>query len=212
MTAAWLCLASALFWLSWLLMPGVGVTDTAIIFELVSQRRSEVFASVALQLVSAAAYAPGTAGLLLAEHAHTSRTLRLGCVLLLIGAMGSAADAIFHLVAFEMTAPNVLTPAMIPVMQRLQGPDLGLLLPMVFAFFAGHGLVAWAWRQKSPLARRGLQLQACIPLIIVAGAVARKADLVSGRVVGLAVLAALSASLALVGLGVARLRPTAAAP
>jgi hypothetical protein len=46
--------AAALFWLSWLLMPGVGVTDTRRSFELVGARRSAVLASVVLQLVSAA--------------------------------------------------------------------------------------------------------------------------------------------------------------
>src|SRR5262249_44420301 len=42
-TGAWLLLASVGFWLSWWLMPGVGVTDTATIFALVSQQRASVY-------------------------------------------------------------------------------------------------------------------------------------------------------------------------
>ena len=50
-TGAWLFCASLAFWVSWLLMPGVGVTDPALIFELVGGHRAKVFASVLLQLL-----------------------------------------------------------------------------------------------------------------------------------------------------------------
>ena len=49
--------AGVLFWISWLLMPGVGVTDPQQIFVLVSAARSRVAASVSVQLLSAALYA-----------------------------------------------------------------------------------------------------------------------------------------------------------
>src|SRR5215470_13674671 len=122
LTGTLLILASALFWLAWKLMPGVGVTDTATIFALVREHRADVYLSVVVQLVSAAACAAAVAGLLLGERARTSWAMRAGAVLLLLGALGSAADAIFHVVAFEMTAPGIDLGAMAPVMQKLQGP------------------------------------------------------------------------------------------
>ena len=45
-------------WLSWLLMPGVGVTDSAQIFALVERKRPSVMISVVAQLISAALTAP----------------------------------------------------------------------------------------------------------------------------------------------------------
>jgi hypothetical protein len=203
-TGTWLVLASIGFWLSWWLMPGVGVTDTATIFALVGAHRSSVYASVILQLLSAAAYAPAIVGLLVADAGRGPRALRLGCGLLAAGAMGSAADAIFHLVAFEMTAPGIGLGEMGVVMRKLQGPDLVLILPFVLAFFAGHGAVVWAHRRHDAVARSAAWLLASLPAIAVVGALARGAGVVDGRVVGLAVLGALSGSLALVGISLAR--------
>ena len=196
---AWLLAASLTFWLSWLLMPGVGVTDTATIFALVGAHRESVYRSVVLQLVSAAAYAPGIAGVLGSEWARRGAAVRLGCVLLLVGAMGSAADAIFHLVAYEMTAEGVPGDVVAPVMMRLQGPDLALLLPFVGAFFAGHAILVSALRRRSALARLGFGSLLAVPAIAAAGAAAARAGLLAPRGVGLAALLALVASLAAVG-------------
>lgn len=202
-TGAWLILASVGFWLSWWLMPGVGVTDTSTIFALVSQQRAGVFASVVVQLISAAAYVVGAGRLIASDRARASRAMRIGGALLAVGGVGSAADAMFHLVAFEMTAPGTDLPAMVPVMQRLQGPDLGLLAPFIAAFLAGHVLVALAWRHHDRLARAAWWLLASLPAVAVLGALARRADLVPGRIVGLAVLGVLSGSLALIGIAAA---------
>lgn len=198
-TGAALILASAGFWLCWALMPGVGITDTAQIFARVALHRASVLASVTLQLASAAAYAPAAAGLLGSAWARASAAVRVGAVLLLAGAMGSAADAVFHLVAYEMTAPGIATDAMVPVMVRLQGPDLVFILPLVAAFFAGHAVLAWALRGKGRFARTGFAAIVAAPAIAALGAVATRAGLVPGRIAGLATLAALAGSLALVG-------------
>jgi hypothetical protein len=206
---AWLVAASAGFWLCWALMPGVGVTDAARIFALVGASRGSVLASVVLQLASAAAYAPGAAGLLGSTLARRSRALRLGCVLLVTGAMGSAADAMLHLVAYEMTAPAAPAAALEPVMRRLQGPDLALLLPFVAAFFAGHALVVTALRREGPLARFGFRLLLAAPAIAAAGALAARAGLLPGRLAGLATLGAVAASLAAAGAELLAARPPA---
>ena len=124
---AFLVAASAMFWLSWMLMPGVGVsTDAATIFALVGANRSQrsYRASVVLQLAAASGVRTGghhrrsrppTRNLPIpAQSGSVASSLRSG-------AMGSAADAIFHLVAYEMTGPGVASGAMVPVMTRLQG-------------------------------------------------------------------------------------------
>jgi hypothetical protein len=197
-----LVLASAAFWISWMLMPGVGVTDTATIFARVGTNRPSVLASVILQLVSAASYAPGLVGIAMSDGARRTWTLRVGCVLLAIGAMGSAADAIFHLVAYEMTGPGLASEAMIPVMQRLQGPDLALLLPFVMAFFVGNALLVVAHRKRGPIARAGSLALIASPATLVAGVPMVRLGILAGRVVGLAFLAATAGSLALIGLSI----------
>lgn len=202
--ALWFGLASLLFWAAWLLMPGVGITDTATIFALVSQHRPQVLLSVCVQLLSAAAYVPGVVGLLRSPRAGASLALRWGCGLLAVGAMGSAADAIFHLVAYEMTAPGVQTGAMVPVMQQLQGPDLKLLAPMILAFFAAHGVLAWSSRKLHRLGKVSWVLVLSAPIVIVLGNLARRADLLSGRAIGLGVLAVVSFSLPLAALAFQR--------
>jgi hypothetical protein len=201
---AWLVAASALFWLAWALMPGVGITDAAEIFARVGAARPSVLLSALLQLVSAAAYAPGAAGVLGSAWARDARAVRVGCILLLVGAMGSAADAVLHLVAYEMTAPGVSTAAMDPVMRRLQGPDLAILLPMIAALFAGHAMLAAALRRRGALAALAFRLIVAAPVVAAAGALAARAGWASGRAVGLATLGAVSASLAALGLAIVR--------
>jgi hypothetical protein len=199
----WLVVASVAFWLSWALMPGVGVTDTATILATVGRQRPMVLASVLLQLASAVAYAPGIVTLLVAPPSPTSRGIRTGCALLLVGAMGSAADAIFHLVAYEMTAPGIPPEAVAPVMRKLQGPDLGLLLPFVVAFFAGHAILVPALRTRVPRARHATFVLLAAPVILVAGVPMVRLGLVPGRIVGLGFLAAVAGSLATIGASLA---------
>jgi len=206
-TVLWLAAASLAFWAAWLLMPGVGITDTATIFSLVGRHRTQVLVSVCVQLLSAAAYAPGIVCLLCQRQAAGSRAVRWGAALLAIGAMGSAADAIFHLVAYEMTAPHVDTAAMVPVMQALQGPDLRLLAPMIIAFFAGHALLAWAGHACGRLGRLSWTLLLGVAPVFAVLAAAKRAELVSGRALGLTVLALVSMSLPLAASALSGSRP-----
>jgi hypothetical protein len=136
--------AGLLFWLSWVLMPGVGIVDPAHIFAIVATRRGLVLASVVLQLISAAAYAPALVGLIADVRFGGQRSIRVGAALLAMGAMGSAADAVLHLLAFAMTAPGRDPLAQIPVMAFMQGPGLVLLAPMLLAFFAGGACLSVA--------------------------------------------------------------------
>ncbi len=203
----WLIAGSILFWLSWTLMPGVGVTDTRQIFERVAMQRDAVWLSTLLQLVSAACFAPAVVGLARVGRVLARGGLTWGAVLLAIGAMGSAADAIFHLLAYYMTAPEMDLPAMIPLMERMQGPGLALLAPMLIAFFVGTATLAVACMRAGLVTWR-------TPLFFALGvAVAVSAPLlvrvhVPPRAVGLTVLALVSLALVGVGTGVApRMRP-----
>jgi hypothetical protein len=202
---AGLCLlfASAAFWLSWVLMPGVGVTDTATIFALVGEHRPDVFASVVIQLVSAAAYGAGVVTYFAAQGSSPRKAILAGGVLLAVGAMGSAADAVFHLVAYEMTAPAIPLDAVAPIMRRLQGGDLALLLPFVAAFFVGHALFVYPHRKAGTLGRTGARLLTAAPLVVLLGAPLVRFGVLPGRFVGLGFLGALSGSLLFVGLSLA---------
>ena len=76
MTGCLLSAAALLFWLSWALMPGIGVNDPAQIYALGSSQCSLVAGSVVLQLLSAALYAPALIGLLRTPHGCFGRGRR----------------------------------------------------------------------------------------------------------------------------------------
>ena len=188
---AWLVAAALLFWLAWALMPAVGITDTRQIFEHVAARAPFVRASVIVQLVSAACYAPALVGIARSPAAERRRSILLGATLLLVGAMGSAADAVLHLLAAEMVAPGIDRAAMVPVMARMQGPNLALLGPLLAAFFAGSLALAIGSARAGIVPRWNPWLFAlALPALVLGG--------------GLALLAFVSASQA--GIGVAVLR------
>jgi hypothetical protein len=204
--------AAVLFWISWCLMPGVGVTDARQIFALVSTQRSLVLASVIAQLLSAALYVPGLVGLvgLVGLQADgppaAAHGLRGAAVLLLLGAMGSAADAVLHLLAFAMTAPAVDTQAMVPVMGFMQGPGLGLLAPFLLAFFVGGGRVSYALAKAGVLGRKAAHVHwAALAVALIGGGLAAR-GLLPGRVVGLAALGCVSGAQVLAGLALTRNR------
>jgi hypothetical protein len=187
----WLVAAALLFWLAWALMPAVGTTDTRQIFDHVAARAPSVRASVILQLVSATCYAPALVGIARSPEAEGRRSVALGATFLLIGAMGSAADAVLHLLAVEMVAPGIDRAAMVPVMERMQGPNLALLGPLLAAFFAGSIALAVGGVRAGVVPRWNPWLFAlALPALALGG--------------GLALLACVSASQA--GIGVALLR------
>jgi hypothetical protein len=194
-----LVVAAALFWIGWLLMPGVGVTDAAQIFSLVGAQRPAVRLSVIVQLVSAACYAPAMVGISGLGWKRNRSAITLGAILLLIGAMGSAADAIFHLVAYEMTAPDAPSAPLIPVIARLQGPDLVFVAPMLLAFLLGSIVLAVAMALARQTAAWNPALFLLALVVALAGSRLFSTDPNAQRIVGLAVLALISFSQ--VGLG-----------
>jgi hypothetical protein len=198
----WLVAASALFWLAWSLMPGVGVNDARQILERVALQRDAVWLSVVFQLVSAACFAPPLLALARVGHVRGSRTLRVGATLLAIGAMGSAADAVYHLLAYYMTAPEMPRDALVPLMDAMQGPGLAVLLPMVLAFFAGAAMLAIGAANVGLVSRWNPWLHA-LALVVALSPIWVRIDPSHARAVGLTVLGLIALSLAGIGLGMA---------
>jgi hypothetical protein len=196
--------AAVLFWAAWLLMPGVGVTDPNQIFELVASQRSSVAASVVFQLASAVLYAPALLNLSATRTAKRRRAVKWGAGLLIVGAMGSAADAVLHLLAYAMTAPDVDRAAVTPVMAFMQGPGLILLAPLLLSFFVGGALLSFALAGEGVASRWSPRLQVIGVAAAIAGGGLVSAGWLSGRVVGLAALAAFSAAQALIGASLER--------
>jgi hypothetical protein len=204
MRASSLTMAATLFWVSWLLMPGVGVTDAGQILDLVSSQRPLVLASVIIQLVSAALYAPGLVAVVAEAGAAAPAALRRGAWLLLVGAMGSAADAVLHLLAFAMTAPGLDRTTLVRVMTFMQGPGLVIVAPLILGFFAGGVMLSRALAAAHVVSRWNARLHGMALGVAILGGAAASAQLVSARLVGLVVLGLVAAAQAWIGLALSR--------
>jgi hypothetical protein len=202
-----LCLggAAALFWIAWLLMPGVGITDEHEILTRVAANRESVMLSVAIQLLSAALYAPALVALALRAFTEKQRALVVASVVMLAGAMGSAADAVFHWLAVEMTAPGTDAVAMLPVMARMQGPGLVIVVPLVAAFFLGTWTLAFAAIRARWIGWGSLAFAIGGPVVGLAIAALSPEH---ARVAGLAVLACFAGAQIWVAAGLFRRRAT----
>ena len=191
--------AAVLFWLSWCLMPGVGVTDPAQIFELVARQRSLVMMSVITQLLSSALYIPALLGIVCGTDMAAKPGIRWGAGLLLLGAMGSAIDAVFHLVAYAMTMPGLELGSLLKVMAFMQGPGLRLVGPFILCFFVGGIVLSIALAQWRIVSRTSGHTYLIALGVALAGGATASSGLISSRVVGLSVLGAVSAAQVLVG-------------
>src|SRR5690348_15161219 len=97
-----LIFAAVTFWLAWFLMPDAGTNDAAHILVAIRAARDSVLWSIIVQLTSSAAFVPAVV-----FARPTSPRSLAGASLVLIGAMGMAMDAIYHLAAYYMTADGV---------------------------------------------------------------------------------------------------------
>jgi len=198
-----LIIAAALFWLSWCLMPGVGVTDAAQIFELVARKRWSVMLSVITQLLSAALYVPALLGISWGIG-QTPKGVRWGIGLLLGGAMGSAIDAVFHLVAYAMTMPGLEPGSLLKVMTFLQGPGLRLVAPFILGFFIGGVFLSVSLAKSGAISKASAYMYLLMVGIAVLGGAAASAGILPSRIVGLSVLGAVSISQMLIGFELSR--------
>jgi hypothetical protein len=192
--------AAMFFWVSWFLMPGVGVTDAAQIFALVAPKRPSVMLSVITQLLSAALYVPALLGICCSMGQKQSSKVYWSTGLLLLGAMGSAMDAVFHLLAYAMTAPGLEPRSLLQVMTFMQGPALRLVAPFILSFFLGGVWLSVSLVRKGTLSKASVYAYLAALAFGVIGAASASGGIASSRAVGLLVLGAVSLAQASLGL------------
>ncbi|MGH2897081.1 MAG: hypothetical protein ACRDMZ_00280 [Solirubrobacteraceae bacterium] len=196
--------AAVTFWLTWFLMPMPGTTDVVFILAQVGATPERVWWSVAAQLVSSALFVPGLLAFAAAPELRGSPLAFVSASLAGIGATGFAADAIYHLLAYEMTRPEIARDAMVPVMTRFQSQDLVFVAPQLLLLLLGFLLlsVCAARARLVPRTNPGLYLAALVLALgggLLAGAIPQ-----GRRAVALGVLALISLSVSWVGVALAR--------
>jgi hypothetical protein len=192
--------ASVLFWAAWFLMPEPGTVDASYILGAVSENRGRVLLSAILQTVCAVALVPAALGAVEAR----SKLASVGACLLLIGALGNAADAVYHQMAYEMTAPDVDRDAMLPVMTRMQTEQILLLAPILVSFFPGAVCLSLGLARAGLAPRRVWLLYAAALVVGLAGMVLATTAGMSPRPFSLTSLGLVSAALAATGFGMRR--------
>jgi len=142
LTGYLLILAAVTFWISWLLMPDPGTTDTTHILTIVKASRTNVLCSVITQIISSVLYVVALIGL--TRYYSPWKEIKLaGIVLLGIGAMGLCADAFFHLLAFFMTDDSVnIQQDVVRVMESMQTTGVVFLIPLLLPLFIGSLVLA----------------------------------------------------------------------
>jgi hypothetical protein len=128
-----LILGAILLWVAWALMPEGATNDPAVIARVIAGSREDVRLSAIVQIVASAAFAPAV--LLLAGRG--SALTFAGGALVLVGAMGMAADAVYHQAAYQLTAPDLDAAAMLLPLGRMQSEDILSLVPLLLAFIVG---------------------------------------------------------------------------
>lgn len=190
-----LAAGSVCLWLAWALMPDAATNDAAHILAAVAAQRAAVHRSTILQLAGAALLVPG-----LVAQGAPERGTRAGAIALLWGAMGMAADAVYHQLAYQMTAPGVAPDAVLPVMTRMQTDELRPLVPLLLLFLAGAVLLGWqrARRRLGPGWIAGLLMAPVVTIPL--GVVAVTTLGAPRRAVVLATLGAICGGLAALGI------------
>ncbi len=201
--SASLILASITFWLSWWLMPDAATNDAQQILEAVGSHRGEVQDSALVQLLSSALFAPALVYFGAASGGRGAATIYAGATLLAVGAMGMAADAVYHQAAARMAAPDVDAAAVLPALERMQTEDIKSLVPLLLAFFAG-ALVFCAGFARAGVLPRAVPIALGLAAVATVIAAALAPQLGVGRqwvvLVFFAVVAAALASVGVIGL------------
>ncbi len=198
-----LIVAAILFWLSWFLMPEPGTVDASFILSAIAAQRGQVLLSAILQTICAIAVVP----VVLSVATARSGLVRLGALLTLVGALGNAADAVYHQMAYEMTAPDVDRTAMLPVMTRMQTEQIWLLAPLLVSFFPGAACLCIGLAREGRGPRHVGRLFAFALGLGLAGLVAALTLGISARPITLAAFALFSLAIAWTGWEIRRPDP-----
>lgn len=149
---------------------------------------------------------PGLLAFVSAEELRGSRLGFAAASLAGIGATGLAADAIYHLLAYEMVQPGTPREAMLPLMTRFQSADLVFVAPQLVALLLGLGLVSLAASRAGLVSRANPLLHLLALALAVVGGVVANAAGQGRRLVALGVLGLFSFAVAGVGAALARPR------
>ncbi len=197
----WLALGAAGLFAAWLLMPDAATNDAGHILAAVGESRARVHASALIQLAASALMVPGALAL-----AREPRAGRAGPVVLMWGVLGMAADAVFHQLAVQLTAPGVPAPVARTVMQQMQTRELAPHVPLLLAFVAAAPVLGWGLRRRREAGWAARLLLAPLPTVPL-GALAVRLLGVSRRIAALLVLGEICAGLAVLALSRRRSEP-----
>lgn len=203
-TGTWLVIAAVTFWLAWALMPDAATNDAQRIHQVVRQHGPRVLTSVAIQLFSCAAFVPGLLGFLPPSTDRGRRFLAWGVGLLLVGALGMGADAIFHLAAYAMAVRGGDASEVMPSLIWMQTAGLAFLVPLLLPFFVGAILLPLGLHRAGILSRHPVTLACAAPAALVLGSVLARAGLVERHGVVLAFLALVALALTWTGFAAIR--------
>lgn len=192
--------AGCLF-VAWWLMPDAATNDAGHILSAVAGARERVHASARLQLLGSALLVPG-----LVVEARERRSTALGVLVTLWGLLGMAADAVFHQLAYQMTAPGAAREAVLPVMEKMQTVELAPHLPLLLAFVVGPVLLGWQLRRTAESAVPAVPAVAAALLLapaatIPVGILAARLLGLPKRAIALLVFGEICLGLAALGLG-----------
>ncbi|HVY41016.1 MAG TPA: hypothetical protein VHM31_23915 [Polyangia bacterium] len=144
-SGAWLALGAAGVFLAWLLMPDAATNDAAHILAAVGASPARVHASAWIQLAASALLVPGVLGL-----GRGGPTGRLGVTMLMWGVLGMAADAVFHQLAVQLSAPGVDAPTALAVMRKMQTVELVPHVPLLLSFLLAGPVLGWTLLRRAP--------------------------------------------------------------
>lgn len=197
-TAYLFILAAITFWISWLLMPDPGTTDTTHILKIVKEERSSVLASIIVQIISSVLYV--AALFFLVKNFNTKKINLTGVISLGVGAMGLCADAFFHLLAYYMTDSSVnIQQDVVRVMEFMQTDALIFLVPVLLPFFFGSLVLAFNLAKQQIVSRTSAWIISAAFIIGILFAVAAKAGIYQAHVPVLGILAIFAFGQAFIG-------------
>jgi hypothetical protein len=157
-----------------------------------------VLSSVIIQLISSVLYI--AALFLLANNTPAQKKVTTaGFILLGIGAMGSCADAFFHLLAFFMTddTVNMLQPDVVQVMTFMQTTGIVFLAPLLLPLFIGSLVLAIGLFKQGRISKTSKWIFITAFLLGMVSAVANKTQVYTGTGITLTVLTIFAAGQAL---------------
>lgn len=199
-SGALLIVGAVLLWVAWALMPEGATNDPVVIARVIAGARESVRLSAIVQLAASAAFAP--AMLLLAGRGSTLTFA--GGALVLVGAMGMAADAVYHQAAYQLTAPDLDAAAMLAPLGRMQGEDIVSLVPLLLAFVVGTPMLGAGLVREGRAPRWVAHVLIVAFVIAIGGAIGVRAAGLSRHLVVLGFFGALG--LAFIGMAVPLLR------